>query len=297
MPKASTRSIIASQIEIQYLEYGNPEGTPVFLLHGFPDSPATWARVIDRLDTRRLRLIVPYLRGTGKTKVRLTDHISGQGAALASDLLTLADVLGIERFHLVGQDWGSTAVFGTAVLAPDRVRGVLALASPYIQYGGKTEPPVQAHAYWYQWYFNTDHGGKIFAETTNSFCEALWKAWSPKWDFSTKAFAEAATAFRNPQFVPIVLHYYRQRYQTAPGLPPYDSAQAVLEAKPKIEVPTIYAFGTADACNLPQSSEAQAAWFTGPYERIALKDIGHFPQREAPKAVARLIERLLQKTR
>lgn len=296
MPKAFARSIAAPQIDLHYLEYGNPEGAPVFLLHGFPDSPATWAKVVDRLDTKRLRLIVPYLRGTGKTLVRLTEHISGQGTALASDVLTLADALGLERFHLVGQDWGSTAAFATAALAPQRVAGILALASPYIQYGGKTEPPMQAHAFWYQWYFNTAHGAKVFAETTTNFCEALWKAWSPNWNFSKQDFAEAATAFNNPQFVAIVLHYYQHRYKTAPSLPPYAMGEAVLGVRPAITAPTIFAYGTADACNLPQSSEAQAAWFRGPYERIALKGVGHFPQREDPKAVARLIERLLQKS-
>ena len=46
----------------------------MLLLHGFPDSPIAWGPVIDRLDTSNLRLIVPYLRGHGPTRV-LRDEV------------------------------------------------------------------------------------------------------------------------------------------------------------------------------------------------------------------------------
>ena len=296
MPKPSIRSVVAPQIEIQYLEYGNPEGTPVFLLHGFPDSPATWSGVVDRLDTRRLRLIAPFVRGTGGTNVRQEEYMSGQIAALASDLFTLADVLGIESFHAIGHDWGARTAYAAAALAPRRVRGIVSLAVPYVSYRGKGESPSQAQAFWYQWYFNTEHGARTFAADPVSFSEFLWGAWSPRWRFGKKEFAEAAKAFANPQFVPLVLHSYRQRWKGAPGLPVYDSSEALLESKPSIEVPTVFAYGTADACDLPDSGEGQAGWFSGPYESVPVKGAGHFVQREEPKVVARLIERLLEKT-
>ena len=297
MPTASSRSLIAPQIEIQYLEFGPPDGIPVFLLHGFPDSPAAWYDVVRRFKSRPVRLLVPYLRGTGKTNIRLTDHMSGQPAALASDVLTLADMLKLDKFYLAGQDWGARTAYAVSVLAPHRVRGVLALATPYVAYRGKIEPVAQAQAYWYQWYFNTEHGAEAFASDPVAFCRCLWQLWSPRWRFSHREFAEAAVAFSNPQFVSTVLHSYRQRWKGAPSAPPYELTESILAAKPKIEVPTIFAYGTADACNLPESSEGQAPWFTGPFERVALKSVGHFPQREDPKSVTNLIEHLLRMTR
>jgi pimeloyl-ACP methyl ester carboxylesterase len=42
----------------------------------------------------------------------------GQIAALAQDVLDLADALGLDRFVLAGHDWGSRAAQGVAVLAP-----------------------------------------------------------------------------------------------------------------------------------------------------------------------------------
>ena len=296
MAKVSNRTVTAGHIQIQYLEAGAGDGVPVFLLHGFPDSPATWARVVERLSDKKLRLILPYVRGTGESKVLAKDHMSGQLAALASDVLTLADLLGIRRFHLVGQDWGARTAYAVAALAPERVVGMVAMASPYVSFGGETEPPEQAHAYWYQWYFNTEHGAKAFAEDVDGFSAALWKAWSPTWRFNAKEFAEAALAFRNPQFVGTVLHSYRQRWKGAPGAESYAVDEVVLEARPKIAVPTVYAFGTEDACVLPASSKAQAPWFTGLYRRLAVKGAGHFIQREEPGIVARLIEQMLKDT-
>ena len=296
MPRPRHRSILAPQIEIHYLELGNPDGLPVFLLHGFPDSPAAWRDVAAHLDLKRLRLILPFVRGVGHTRVLLPDHLSGQAAALASDLLTLADALNLEHFHLVGHDWGARTAFATAVLAPHRVRGVVGLASPYFAWHGHTEPPIQAQAYWYQWYFNTAHGAKAFSVDPAAFAEALWHAWSPRWRFSQEDFAETARCFTNPEFVPIVIDYYRQRWHNAPIAEPYRLAQEILEPGPPIRVPTLFAFGTADACALPEGTIGQAAAFNGPFEQLPLKGLGHFPHREDPKATARLITRLLRQT-
>ena len=296
MPTASSRSLIAPQIEIQYLEFGPPEGVPVFLLHGFPDSPAAWYNVVQRLKSRRLRLLIPYLRGTGKTNIRLTDHMSGQPAALASDVLTMADLLGIDSFYIAGQDWGARTGYAVSVLAPYRVRGLLALATPYVAYGGETEPVAQAQAYWYQWYFNTEHGAQAFASDPVAFCRCLWQLWSPRWRFSSREFGEAAVSFSNPQFISTVLHSYRQRWKGAPGASPYELSESILASKPKIAVPTIFAHGAADACILPEGSEEQASWFSGNYKRVILKGVGHFPQREDPKAVTNLSEHLVRAT-
>ena len=86
--------------ELAYEERGS--GTPVLFLHGFPDSTRTWDGVLDRLDG--IRAIVPYLRGYGDSRVTDGAARSGEPAALALDVLQLADALGIDRFHVVGHD-------------------------------------------------------------------------------------------------------------------------------------------------------------------------------------------------
>jgi pimeloyl-ACP methyl ester carboxylesterase len=231
-------SVDTLQAKIHYFELGNPAGTPVILLHGFPDSPIAWAPVIDRLDTRKLRLIVPYLRGYGPTTVLSDDLIGGQEAALGHDLLLFANALGLERFHLAGHDWGARASYAACVFAPNRILSLLALATPYVMYGGKDYPPEQINANWYQWYFQLQLGQKALTENAQAFCRQLWRSWSPRWNFANRDFIAAAEAWKNPQFVPTVLHYYRTRWGGALSLRAYAELQAVLNANPKQRSPS-----------------------------------------------------------
>ena len=179
------------------------------------------------------------------------------------------------------------------MLAPERILSLLALATPYLMYGGRRNPPEQVNAHWYQWYFQLQLAEKSLTEGAEAFCRQLWRSWSPDWNFSKREFAQAAEAWTNPQFVRTVLHYYRTRWGGALSLRAYAEAQAKLEAKPKakIAVPTLYVQGADDACDLAPCSEDQATEFTGPYERVLLKGSGHFPHREDPRAIAKLLTR------
>jgi pimeloyl-ACP methyl ester carboxylesterase len=291
------RSIDTSQVQVHYFDIGNPAGTPVILLHGFPDAPIAWGPTIDQLDTRKLRLIVPYLRGYGPTKVLREDLVGGQEAALGQDLLAFADALSLERFHLAGHDWGARTAYAACIFAPSRILSLFTLATPYIMYGGKDYPPEQINANWYQWYFQLQLGQKALTENTEAFCRQLWRSWSPNWNFATRDFTAAAAAWKNPQFVPTVLHYYRTRWGGALSLRAYSELQATLNAQPKakIAVPSIYVQGADDACDLPPCSENQASFFTAPYKRILLKGSGHFPHREDPKAIAGLLTLLIDR--
>jgi len=175
MPFARTRFV-----HIEYEEHGPTDELPLILLHGFPDSLRTWDRVIDNLNSDRLRILVPHLRGFGATRVDYPDALSGQTAALAQDVLDFADTLALDRFVLVGHDWGARTAYSVAVLAPQRLLGLVTLSTPYLMFQGKRESPEQVRAYWYQWYFNTERGRAAFAADPVPFCEYLWPTWSPE---------------------------------------------------------------------------------------------------------------------
>ena len=136
-------------------------------------------------------------------------------------------------------------------------------------------------------------------ENAEAFCKELWHRWSPEWSFSRSEFSDAAKAWKNPQFADTVIHYYRTRWGGALSLRAYAFLQSKLNTKPKpkIAVPTIYVQGTADACDLQECSDDQASFFSGKYERVMVKGAGHFPHRENPAAVAKVLSRQLEKTR
>jgi pimeloyl-ACP methyl ester carboxylesterase len=286
MPLARTRFA-----QIEYEEHGLSEHTPLILLHGFPDSLRTWDGVIEKLRGESLRILVPGLRGFGNTRVDSPDALSGQTGALAQDVLDFADSLAVDRFVLIGHDWGARTAYSVAILAPQRLRGLVTLSTPYIMFQGKTESHQQIRAYWYQWYFNTERGRAAFQADPIPFCEYLWPTWSPEWKFTPADLEGAKSAWSNPQFVPFVISYYRHRYGNAPGAPAYRQQQSKLDQQPQIEVPLLFACGLADAVNLPASSQGQDSWFPKGYQRVEFPHVGHFPQREVPNDVANLIRR------
>jgi pimeloyl-ACP methyl ester carboxylesterase len=85
------------------------------------------------------------------------------------------------------------------------------------------------------------------------------------------------------------VHSYRHRWGIAEGDPDYAGIEAFMNSAPPIAVPTLVIHCAEDRATLPESSEGKQGLFSGRYQRIALKGMGHFPQCEAPKEVARTI--------
>ncbi len=284
MPTAHT-----DWIDIAYAEHGDPAGKPVLLLHGFPDGRDTWDGVVHELRSEKVRLIVPDLRGFGDTAILAPDAGGGSVATLGQDAVDLIDALQLGKAVIAGHDWGARAAYAAAALYPDRVSAIVATASPYVAYEGRQPvPPPQVQAYWYQWYFNTDTGAEGFKHDVAAFCRHLWRAWSPAWNFTDAEFDRASQAWCRPEFADVVLHAYRVRYGNAPHVPRYGRQDAAFERRPTIAVPCWFAAGLADACTLPEGGLGQEKWFTT-YHRTEVPGVGHFVQREAPRAVADLI--------
>jgi pimeloyl-ACP methyl ester carboxylesterase len=61
------------------------------------------------------------------------------------------------------------------------------------------------------------------------------------------------------------------------------------ESAQTISVPTLMIQGGADGVTLPDTTDKKEKYFTGGYQRYVLDGVGHFPTREAPDAVNRLL--------
>jgi len=79
---------------------------------------------------------------------------------------------------------------------------------------------------------------------------------------------------------------YRSRWRSEPADPRYDPLVARLAEIEHLAVPTLVIQGASDSCVEPSSSAHQEHYFTGPYQRLVLEGIGHFPQRERHAEVA-----------
>ena len=73
----------------------------------------------------------------------------------------------------------------------------------------------------------------------NELCELLWRTWSPAWGWRTPAFPASAPSLHNPDFVDVVIHSYRHRYELADGDPRYQPLEDLIAQEPRITVPTV----------------------------------------------------------
>ncbi len=131
-------TIRANDLEIHYLDQG--AGTPVVLVHGNWATSSWWEPVLERLPPG-LRAIAPDLRGRGRTAGGANDH---RIATYASDLLALADALGLERFALVGHSLGSAVAMEFALTWPERLTSLVVVSPAWID-GMPESYAVEAH--------------------------------------------------------------------------------------------------------------------------------------------------------
>lgn len=275
-------------LRIGYLEWNPTAERCAVLVHGWPDSPETWVDVARRLADAGYRVLCPALRGFGPTRFRDPGAPrSGQLSALGRDLLDFIDALALRAPLLVGHDWGARAVANACGLRAGVASGLAMLSVGY----GTNDPHqalgyAQARNYWYHWFMATPRGAAAVERDRRAFARGMWDTWSPAGWYAPQDFEAAAAAFDNPDWAAVVLHSYRHRWGFVAGDPAYADDDARLDPPPRLALPTLVLHGGADACNHPDSSDGKAHWFSGPYRRVVLDGIGHFPQREAPRAVA-----------
>ena len=95
------------------------KGEPVVLLHGWPQSWYAWHKIIPAL-AGRFTVIAPDLRGLGDSSRPAGGY---DKATIANDIHQLLHRhLGVDRYFLVGHDWGGPVAFCLAATWPGEVK-------------------------------------------------------------------------------------------------------------------------------------------------------------------------------
>jgi pimeloyl-ACP methyl ester carboxylesterase len=287
---ASVRHVDAGDLNVGYVDEGPADGPVVILLHGWPYDIHSYIDVVPMLTGAGYRVLVPYLRGYGSTRLRDPNAVrNGEPAALASDVVAFMDALGIDKAILAGYDWGARTADIVAALWPERVKGLVSVSGYLIgsQEAGKQPLPPKAELqWWYQFYFATERGRAGYANNTHDFARLIWQTASPQWRFDDRTFERSAAALDNPDQVAITVHNYRWRLGLEQGEAKYAQLEARLAQLPAITVPTITLEGDANGAPHPEPA-AYARRFTGKYRHELVKGgVGHNLPQEAPRAFA-----------
>jgi pimeloyl-ACP methyl ester carboxylesterase len=290
---APLKQIDAGLLNVGYAEAGPANGRPVILLHGWPYDIYSFGDVAPRLAKAGYRVIVPYLRGYGTTRLLSSEAFrNGQPAALAVDTVDLMEALKIDKAILAGFDWGARSAAIVAALWPQRCRALVSVSGYLIgsqEAGRMPLPPKAELQWWYQYYFATERGRAGYEKYRREFSKLIWQLASPKWNFDDATFDRSAAAFDNPDHVNIVIHNYRWRLGLAEGEAKYDDLEKRLAKAPVVTVPTITLEG--DSNGAPHLEPASyAGKFSGKYEHRTIQGgIGHNLPQEAPEAFAKAV--------
>jgi len=247
------------------------QGRPVVLLHGFPDSGRLWRHQVPALAGAGFRVIVPDLRGYGRSdKPQPIEAYSM--VFLAADVLAVLAGLEIERAHVVGHDWGAALAWGLAALAPDRVDHLAVLSVGHPATFRRT--PRQCEKSWYMLLFQFPGIAERWLADNDW---ANFRTWARHPDADQVIADLEATGSLTPG-----LNWYRA------NVPP-ESWVAPPLTLPPVQAPTMGVWSTADIAltEVQMTDSAQSVAGSWRYER--LDGPGHWMQLEAPEVLNALL--------
>jgi epoxide hydrolase 4 len=125
------RIISLSSDGVRLATFSQGSGEAMIMLHGFPDFHWGWRNQVRSLQAAGIRWFAPDMRGYGEsgTPAGIRHY---RLERLVSDVLEIAAGQGIERFHLVGHDWGGIVALATAAWHPQRVLRLTILNAPHL---------------------------------------------------------------------------------------------------------------------------------------------------------------------
>jgi len=256
-------------------------GTPLLLLHGYPETHAMWHRVAPAL-AKRFHVVCPDLRGYGDSDrpPDAPDHETYSKRAMALDMVEVMAHLGYPRFDVAGHDRGARVTHRLALDHPDAVRRACVMDIAPTRHMFLTADRHFATGY-YHWFFLIQSDGlperMIGADPAYYLKEKLRRWSAPGARFDDEAVAEYVRCFSDPA----VIHATCEDYRAAAGI---DLEHDERDLDRKLTCPLLVLWGqrgfvhrTYDVLEVWRAHATQV-------EGSALA-CGHFLPEEAPAAV------------
>lgn len=269
-------------VRIGYVDEGR--GTPLLLIHGWPETMRIWWRNVAPLAASGFRVIAPDLRGFGASDVARDGF--HDVPAHSRDLAALLDHLGIPRVVLVGGDLGGAVLQDFALRFPARVLRIVVFNSPLpfvkgAMDGLRTRPAREASDYFVRQgndadalaaelatpeqrrrYIATFYGSRFWAHPGAFDAAAV--------DFMTEPFADGAKLRASFGGYESSFHAHARSEPALRGT---------------ISHETLILHGPSDHVIYPEFDRMAAVVFPNHVGPFLVRDAGHFLQWEAAHAL------------
>ena len=259
---------------------GPEEGRVIVLLHGFPQTSRCWTSQLDALAGRGYRAVAFDQRGYSPG-ARPAEVDAYKPDRLVGDVLGVADTLGVDRFDLVGHDFGGMVAWMVAGHHASRVRTLTVASTPH---------PAAFRAA----YENTDAEQNKRSEYMRTFRAGDRGAMEQGLLANNAAALRSIYAGIEPAIVDDYVSVLSKPGALVAAVDWYRAMSGKASAAtPAASMATLYAWGDQDAALGRTAAEATAELVTGPYRFVVLEGVGHWiPELAADRFNPLLLEHL-----
>jgi pimeloyl-ACP methyl ester carboxylesterase len=283
------RVALPTGVELDVAVAGEPTNPAIILLHGFPESHRTWRHQIADLAQDHF-VLAPDQRGfAGSSKPEGVENYTADKPV--ADMIALADHFDIERFTLVGHDWGGAIAWMAALNHPDRVARLIIINAPhpFIFQKSMFDDMAQREASQYIRAFrNTDLEKHIDSIGLSAFFDGSFMRHT---DFEKVKDEKPIylEQWGQPGAMTAMLNWYRASEIVVPKVGEDTKAPAwTMLPFPKIEVPTLVLWAMRDTALLPVQLDGLDD-LVEDLRLVAIPEAGHFVPWEQPHTVAAAI--------
>ena len=256
---------------------GPDDGALVLLLHGFPQTSFSWRHQLPALAAAGYRAVAPDQRGYS-ARARPADVEEYRSDRLVGDVLGFADAFGVERFHLVGHDWGGAVAWQVAGRHSGRLLTVTSVSTPHpAAFRRAIQDGDQRDRSSYMQFFRSPEAEPFFLDNDAAGLRALYTASS----LSEDAVDEYVRVLTQPGAMTGALNWYRA------------ADLGLVEGLGPITTPTMYVWSTFDPALGREAAEATAGHVDGRYRFEVLEGVSHWiPEQAADTLNALLLAHL-----
>lgn len=270
------RDVAANGARFHTVHLGS--GPLVLLLHGFPTYWWTWRHQLRTLADAGYHAVAMDLRGYGGS-----DHTPHgyDPFTLSADVSGVIRSLGESNAVVVGHGWGALVTWSAAVLRAAAVRAIAPVSMPHpvrMRHASVEDPEqrrLNRYAIGFQWPWAPERGLVRNDAERVEYLLRLWSA-TPGWpDPDTAIMFRRAMQFGSTAHC--ALEYHRWAFRS---IPRSDGRRFLKRMEFQVRQPVLQIVGSADPNVLQRTYAGSERYVSGPYRRVDLPGVGHFPHEE-----------------